>query len=93
MDDLKKYYFGWIQKKNFWCMEPTLNYVCMTSIIRLSTLTTNLVSESGGRIDEGSSEVAVDVGVQGEGVVLVLSLQHSGLGSVKNGKNCKIYLP
>ena len=41
----------------------------------------NLVSNSGGSINEGTSEVAVNIGEQGEGLVLVLSLDHSALGS------------
>ena len=45
--------------------------------------TTHLMSQSGRSVDERSSQVAVHVGVQCQGLVLVLSLQDAGLGSVK----------
>ena len=41
------------------------------------------MTDSGGGVDQRTSEVAVDVGDEGEAVVLVLSLQHAGLGSGK----------
>ena len=48
-----------------------------------------LMTDSGGGVDQRTSEVAVDVGDEGEAVVLVLSLQHAGLGSGKRHKSSK----
>jgi hypothetical protein len=47
---------------------------------------TNLVTDSGGSVNEGTSEVAVNVGDEGEAVVLVFGLQNSGLGSLREKK-------
>jgi len=41
------------------------------------------MTDGGGGVDQGSSEVAVDVGDQGEAVVLVLGLQNTRLSSEK----------
>jgi len=45
------------------------------------------VTDSGGSVNEGTSEVAVNVGDEGEAVVLVFGLQNSGLGSLRRKKD------
>ena len=51
-----------------------------------------LMTDSGGGVDQRTSEVAVDVGDEGEAVVLVLSLQHAGLGSGKRHRVQSIFI-
>ena len=50
------------------------------------------MTDSGGGVDQRTSEVAVDVGDEGEAVVLVLSLQHAGLGSGKRHRVQSIFI-
>ena len=39
------------------------------------------MSDSGGSVDQWASKVAVDIGVKGQRLVLVLSLDDAALGS------------
>ena len=49
-------------------------------------LESNLVSNGGGSINEGTSEVAINIGQEGQRLVLVFSLDDAALGSGLGGE-------